>query len=121
MRLADLKAGGLASGGAVLASLCCLLPLAVALLGLGSGAFMAVTLRYRPILLPVGIAGVSGGFWLYTRERKRCAALGCRMVAGKLNLWILALATAVLFAEIILALFPEWSSRLLFAAMGQMP
>jgi len=120
MRLADLKAGAIASGGAVLASLCCLLPLGVVLLGLGSGAFMAVTLQYRPILLPLGIAGVSGGFWLYARERKRCAALGCQMAAGGVNLWILTLATAVLFAEIVLALFPEWSSRLLFAAMGQM-
>lgn len=118
MRLADLKAGGLASGGAVLASLCCLLPLAVVLLGLGSGAFMAVTLRYRPILLPLGIASVSAGFWLYVRDRKRCAALGCRMAAGRVNLWILTLATVVLLAEILLALFPERSSRLLFAAMG---
>ena len=120
MRLADLKAGGIASGGAVLASLCCLLPLAVVLLGLGSGAFMAVTLQYRPILLSLGVAGVAGGFWLYAGQRKRCAALGCRMAAGRVNLWILTLATVVLLAEILLALFPEWSSRLIFAAMGQM-
>lgn len=120
MKFVDLKAGILASGGAILASLCCLLPLVVVLLGLGSGAFMAVTLRYRPILLPLGIAGVSGGFWLYTRERKRCAAVGCRMAAGRLNLWLLTLAVVVLLAEVVLALFPDWSSRLLFSAMGQM-
>lgn len=120
MRLADLKAGGVASGGAVLASLCCLLPLAVVLLGLGSGAFMAVTLQYRPILLPLGIAGVSGGFWLYNRERRRCATMGCRMAAGRVNLCLLSLATIVLVAEILLALFPDWSSQLLSAAMGAM-
>lgn len=120
MKLADLKAGAIGTGGAVVASLCCLLPLAVVLLGLGSGAFMAVTLQYRPVLLPLGIAGVSGGFWLYARERKRCAALGCQMAAGRVNLWILTLAAVVLFAEILLALFPEWSSRLLLAGMGQM-
>ncbi len=33
--------------GADLSSLCCLLPLTVIVLGLGSGAFMAVTMRYR--------------------------------------------------------------------------
>lgn len=120
MRLADLKAGVLASGGAVLASLCCLLPLTVVLLGLGSGAFMAVTLRFRPILLPLGIAGVSAGFWFYARERARCATLGCRMAGGRVNLWLLTLAAVVLLAEILLALFPEWSSRLVFGAMGQM-
>lgn len=120
MRVADLKAGVIASGGAVLASLCCLLPLAVVLLGLGSGAFMAVTLQYRPILLPLGVAGVSGGFWLYARERKRCAARGCRMAGARLNVSLLGLAMVVLLAEILLALFPEWSSRLLLGAMGQM-
>ncbi len=31
--------------GALLSSLCCLLPLAVIVLGLGSGAFLAVTMR----------------------------------------------------------------------------
>lgn len=31
----------------MLSSLCCLLPLAVIVLGLGGGAFMAVTMRYR--------------------------------------------------------------------------
>lgn len=120
MRVADLKAGVIASGGALLASLCCLLPLAVVLLGLGSGAFMAVTLQYRPILLPLGVAGVSGGFWLYTRERRRCATMGCRMAAGRVNLSLLSLAMVVLVAEILLALFPDWSSRLLAAAMGAM-
>jgi len=38
--------------GALLSSLCCLLPLAVIVLGLGSGAFMAVTIRRRHGVLP---------------------------------------------------------------------
>lgn len=120
MKLADLKAGGLASGGAVLASLCCLLPLVVVLLGIGSGAFMAMTLRYRPLLLTLGVAGVSGGFWLYLREGQRCAAVGCQMEARRVNGGLLTLATCILLAEIFLALLPEWSSKLIFAAMGQM-
>ena len=120
IKLTDLKAGLIASGGAALASLCCLLPLVVVLLGLGSGAFMAVTSQYRPILLPLGVAGVGGGFWLYARERKRCAAGGCRMAAGRLNAGLLSLAAIVLAAEILLALFPDWSSQLLSGAMGAM-
>jgi hypothetical protein len=39
--------GAAAWAGALLSSLCCLLPLAVIVLGLGSGAFMAVTMQYR--------------------------------------------------------------------------
>jgi hypothetical protein len=48
VRLEALGASITAWAGAVLSSLCCLLPLAVILLGLGSGAFMAVTMQYQP-------------------------------------------------------------------------
>lgn len=44
MRVAALTAGLVAWVGAALASLCCLLPLAVIVLGLGSGAFMATVI-----------------------------------------------------------------------------
>jgi hypothetical protein len=74
-----LGAGAAAWVGALLSSLCCLLPLAVIGLGLGSGAFMAVTMQYRWILLPAGVLGVGAGSWLYARERRRCNRLGCRM------------------------------------------
>src|SRR6266851_1897715 len=47
MKLRSLSAGVAALAGAVLSSLCCLLPLTVIALGLGSGAFMAVTMQYR--------------------------------------------------------------------------
>ena len=76
MRLGAAGAGVTAWVGALLSSLCCLLPLAVILLGLGSGAFMAVTMRYRWLLIPAGIIGVAAGFFLYFSERRRCAALG---------------------------------------------
>src|SRR3989442_14950202 len=56
-----------------------LLPLAVIVLVLGSGAFMAVTKRYRWLLIPAGVIGVTTGFALYVRERRRWTALACRM------------------------------------------
>jgi hypothetical protein len=46
-RWVALGAGAAAWAGALLSSLCCLLPLAVIVLGLGSGAFMAATMQYR--------------------------------------------------------------------------
>ena len=51
MKLSNLKAGLVSFSSASIASLCCLLPLAVVLLGLGSGAFMIVTMKYRAIFL----------------------------------------------------------------------
>lgn len=52
MRFGTVGAGATAWVGAALSSLCCLLPLGVIVLGLGSGAFMAVTMQYRWLLIP---------------------------------------------------------------------
>jgi len=68
------------------ASICCLIPLAVIFLGLGTGAFMATTMKYQPIVFPLGVLGLATGYFFYFRERKRCQHLGCKMVGSRLNL-----------------------------------
>jgi Cu/Ag efflux protein CusF len=103
--------------GAFAASLCCLLPLAVIVLGLGSGAFMATTMRYQWILLPLGILAVTAGYVWYFQERRRCQGLVCAMAGGRLNLVALGLATAVLLGEVVLVAFPERASQLFGQAM----
>ncbi len=113
MKLAPIGAGVAAGIGAALSSLCCLLPLAVIVLGLGSGAFMAVTMQYRWILIPAGILGVGTGFLLYVRERRRCAALACRMAGSRVTLALLIAASAVVGTSILLDRFPEMTSDLL--------
>ena len=99
--------------GAVLSSLCCLLPLTVIVLGLGSGAFMAVTMRYRWVLIPAGVLGVTIGFVLYVRERRRCQQLACRMAGSRITLGLLILAGAVVATSIVLDRFPDLTSELL--------
>src|SRR5215813_9128136 len=86
MRAGTVGAGLTAWLGALLSSLCCLLPLAVILLGLGSGAFMAVTMQYRWLLIPAGVVGVVTGFVLYFRERPLCVVLGCRREGSSIML-----------------------------------
>src|SRR5438128_1591586 len=113
MRLGAASAGAAAWLGAALSSLCCLLPLAVIVLGLGSGAFMAVTMQYRWILIPAGVLGVTAGLVLYVRERRRCAALACRMAGSRITLALLIVATLVVATSIVLDRFPEMSSDLL--------
>jgi hypothetical protein len=108
-----LGAGLTAWAGALLSSLCCLLPLTVIVLGLGSGAFMAVTMQYRWILIPTGVLGVTLGFVLYTRERKHCDTLGCRMAGSKITFALLILASVVVATSIVLDRFPEMTSDLL--------
>lgn len=118
MKLGSLGAGVAAWGGAVLSSLCCLLPLTVIALGLGSGAFMAVTMQYRWILIPTGILGVVAGFALYIREHRRCEALACRMAGSRTTLALLVLASLVVVTAIVLDRFPEATSELLMKHMG---
>lgn len=103
--------------GAFFSSLCCLLPLAVILLGLGSGAFMAVTMQYRWLLIPAGVLGVGMGFALYVRERRRCDRLGCRMAGSRITLALLILTTLVVTTSILLDRFPEMTSDILAWAM----
>ncbi len=113
MKASAVSAGVSASVGALLSSLCCLLPLAVIVLGLGSGAFMAVTMRYRWLLIPAGISGVAVGFFLYFRERRRCAALACRMAGSRITLALLIVAGLVVGTSIVLDRFPEFTADLL--------
>jgi hypothetical protein len=118
MRPGSVGAGAAAWIGAALSSLCCLLPLAIIVLGLGSGAFMAVTMRYRWILIPAGVVGVVTGFILYVRERRRCDAAACRMAGSRVTLVLLLVATAVVAASIALDRFPEFTSDLLARVMN---
>lgn len=120
MRLGSIGAGLAAWAGAVLSSLCCLLPLAVIVLGLGSGAFMAVTMQYRWLLIPAGVLGVTTGFVLYAREHRRCDARGCRMPGSRITLALLILAALLVTTSIVLDRFPEMTSDLLARAAGKM-
>src|SRR5262249_165681 len=118
MRVTTLAAGVVAWVGAALASLCCLLPLTVIVLGLGSGAFMATTMQYRWLLVPAGIAGILAAFVLYMRERRRCNALACPMAGSRIPLALLIVATLVVTAAVVLDRYPELTSDLLTHVMS---
>ena len=121
MKVVAVTAGLVAWIGAGLASLCCLLPLAVIILGLGSGAFMATTMQYRWLLVPAGVVGIVAGFALYVRERRRCDALACRMAGSRITLALLIVASLVVATAIALDRFPEFTSDLLAHAMSGGP
>jgi hypothetical protein len=112
MQAKDLKPALVSLVGAFAASLCCLLPLAVIVLGLGRGAFMATTMRYQWMLLPLGILAVTAGYVWYFRERRHCQGLVCTMAHGRLNLVALSLATAVLLGMVSSRGWPKQSSVL---------
>jgi len=107
MWISSLKSGTVSLASAFVASLCCVLPLAVVFLGVGSGAFMMTTMKYSNILIPTGVIGVGLGYFLYFRDKKKSAACGCPMRSGKLNLTILTFATLMVLLSVVFNLFPE--------------
>ncbi len=78
---------------------------------------MIVTMQYRTIFLPIGVIGVALGYYFYFREKRRCTSLGCAFVGGKTNLVLLAFATVVVVAAIVLDRFPELTSEILQRAV----
>ncbi len=118
-RLRALLGGLIGAGGALVSSLCCVLPVAIVILGLGSGAFMATTMKYAPVFVPLGIVSMAGGFYLHFRERKRCAREGCPMLGSAVNLALLALSASVVVVAVFFTLFPATSSELLMWATSK--
>lgn len=113
MRISNLKAFMVSMPSAVLASLCCVLPLALVVLGIGSGTFMMTTMKYSNIFIPIGVVGVGLGYFFYFREKRRCNAMACRMAGGRFNLIALLFATVVVLMAIVLNIFPEFVASLL--------
>ncbi len=108
MKISSLKPILASLPSAIVASLCCVLPLAVVMLGIGSGAFMMYTMKYSNIFIPIGVIGVGLGYFFYFREKRKCDALACRMAAGRFNLVILIFATGVVVMAVVFKIFPEF-------------
>ncbi len=118
MKLSDFR-GLISVAGTGIASLCCVLPLAVVLLGIGTGAFMATTMRYTSIFVPIGVMSVAVGVALHLRERRRCALAGCRMANGTLQTILLGVSAIVVAIAIFFTVFPDTASQLLTRATDQ--
>ena len=98
MKLSDLAPGWVAVTTGIGASLCCVLPLTVVVLGLGSGSFMMVTMQYRPILYPLGLFGLAVSYFLFFRHKRVCDFQSCRMQGKWFNMALLAFSTVLMAA-----------------------
>ncbi|MCH8842860.1 MAG: hypothetical protein IID61_07755 [SAR324 cluster bacterium] len=96
MKLNDLTPGLISVATGLGASLCCVLPLSIVALGLGSGAFMMVTMQFRPILYPMGLLGLGIAYFLFFRRKRQCDLRACKMAGGRLNLSLLIISTVLM-------------------------
>lgn len=109
-----------ALASAALASVCCIGPLLLTGLGLGSLGLAAGLTRYRPAFLALTAFVLAVGFYLaYRRREMPCADGSCEVRSGsrtmKAALWGL---TAVALAT---ATFPSWSVLLLARGSAPVP
>ncbi len=100
--------GAVAGAGALLsAAACCVLPLALAALGIGAGGLAAVVPFHWPMTIAAALA-VAVGWFLYLRKRRACAVDASCTVAAPTR------ATPVMlsFATVFIALSALWPSYL---------
>jgi len=72
-----------------------------------------VTMKFSSVFIPAGILGTGVGYYLYFRERRRCARLGCVMAGSRVNLALLILSTLTLGVAVTLTALPEYTARLM--------
>ncbi|MBC8259075.1 MAG: hypothetical protein H8E38_08665 [SAR324 cluster bacterium] len=95
-RFADLKPALISLGTSFGASLCCVLPMTIVLLGVGSGGFMMVTMQYRFILYPLGLLGLGMSYWLFFLRKRACDAQVCQMQGKRWNVAALIFSTVLM-------------------------
>lgn len=98
MNFTNMKPGLISLTTAFGASLCCVAPMTVVFLGLGSGAFMMTTMQFRPVLYPLGLLGLALSYYMYFRRKRVCDAASCKMQGKPLNLTLLSLSTLLMGA-----------------------
>lgn len=98
MKLTDYAPGVTGAATGIGASLCCVLPLSVVFLGLGSGSFMLLTMEYRLVLYPVGLLGLAASYYFFFRRKRACDLQSCRMQGKWFNITMITFSTVLMAA-----------------------
>ncbi len=97
---------------AIAASSCCLPPLillGLTLLGVGTAGVAGLSSTMGAIkwyILPLAIVGVGVSYWLYFREKKKCAGTACKMVNETFTKTMLTISTVVVFGFLSWSVYP---------------
>lgn len=107
-----MKSGKVSIFSAVLASSCCIIPLALLLLsiiGLGSLGLSGISTtvgNLKWFLMPVAIVGLGYSYSKFFKEKKECESCACEMVGKKTNLILLATSTILVATFLTFSLYP---------------
>ena len=108
-----MKADKLGILSALFASVCCVTPLLLVLLGLGSLGIGAVLGRFHWWFLGVALILLTVAWRRHFQERRRCATARCEMASGTPTRWTLLVASLVVaaFAGLNLVTFANQSQQ----------
>lgn len=110
-------AGTAASAGALFsAGACCVLPLALAVAGVGSGALAAVVPFHWPLTIASAVV-VAAGWLLYWRKRRACATGADCAGAPPGRSTLVMLSVATLFVALS-AIWPRFLEQPLMRLLG---
>lgn len=97
---------------AIAASSCCVPPLillGLTLMGIGTTGVAGLSSTLGSLkwyILPLAIVGVGTSFWLYFREKKKCAATACKLANQKLTKAMLSISTVVVIGFLGWSIYP---------------
>lgn len=112
--------GAIALASAGLASICCIGPLIVTGMGLGSLGLAAGLTQYRPVFLALTGLVLASGFYLAYRKRPAaCADGSCELRSGRRT--VKAALWAITVLTVAVATFPNWSVRVLNGGSAAAP
>lgn len=97
---------------AIAASSCCVPPLillGLTLLGIGTTGLAGLSSTLGSLkwyLLPLAVVGVGSSYWLYYREKKKCAATACKLANQKLTKAMLSISTVIVIGFLGWSIYP---------------
>lgn len=107
MQIRNFQSGISGLLSALFAASCCLIPLGLIAIGIGSVGWMMTLMKYQWLTIPAGILFLAGAYYAYFREKRRCATEGCRFVGRHFNVGMLLFATGIVSFAIVGILFPS--------------
>lgn len=118
MRPGDTRIGIGAFASAVIAFLCCIAPVVLAAIGLGSAALAVALMRFQWAFVAVAAAVLVLSFYAYRRERRRCFVERCEMPARGLTLALLCFSAILVGTLVVGLLFPASTYKVVKLVFG---
>ncbi|MCH7510508.1 MAG: hypothetical protein IIB68_11830 [Proteobacteria bacterium] len=113
MQIRNVQSAGAGLLSALFAASCCLIPLGLIAVGLGSVGWMMTMMSYQWLTIPGGILFLVLAYYSYFLERRRCTQAGCRFVGQHFTMGILIFATGIVSLALGAILFPSLINGLL--------